>query len=200
MASARPLSVDDVRLEVRRRFSDPARHAPSAEALQSLSEPTVPTAAEATTSTSKHRTPNSPGSALDSAAKGPRWSRVDHASRMQLAVEEAEKVADVAGAATQLMRLSTAFAGEPSPRNAPGQKRAALLADIAAGSRTRNGLKSPPKERRGSVNTPPKWMLGVHRMLGVQFGGRSQELLAEGPTPLGQVTTTGSNSAPSSVS
>ena len=226
---ASPLSANDLRLEVRRRFSDPARYALSADSLQSLSRPAdIPPAAEAATSTSRQRSPNSLGTAVDSAAKGPRprWSRVANASRMQLAVEEAEKVADVAGAAAQLMRLSTAIAGEPSPRKTPSQKRAALLADITARGRIRTGLKhvseqdkarpnadphatmladikgggetlkSPPKERRGSVNTPPKWMLGVHRMLGVQFGGRSHELLAERSTPLGQVTTASSNSAP----
>lgn len=249
MASARPLSADDLRLEVKRRFSAPTRDGLSAESLQR--EPSglaravgLATAAAAATPTTA-RSPNSLGTALDSAERGKRWSRVANAARFQQTVNGAEQVADVAGAAAQLMRLSStkAFAGDPGPRNTPGPTRAALLADITTGGRTRTGLKhvseqdkarpnadphasmladivrrakegatkegggaSPsrgaPKERRGSANAPPKWMLGVHRMLGVQFAaavGLSQEVIAEGPTPLGQVSTASSNSAPCSV-
>jgi hypothetical protein len=223
MASARPLSADDLRLDVRRRFGRQgsaqdlaSSYALPAESLPSLSKPTdVPAtalpgmAAVAAIATGKSRSPSNLGTALNSAAaKSPRWSRVASAGRMQLAVEEAEKVADVAGAAAQLMRLSSAFAGEAKPRSTPSLKLAALRATspkkpastanepATALSEGGGATLNPPKERRGSVGTTPRWMLGVHRMLGVQFSGRSQEVVAEGPTPLGQVTTASSDSAP----
>ena len=185
-------------------------YAQPSESLPSSSKPTdVPAtalpgiAAIAAIATGKPRSPNNLGTALNSAAKSPRWSRVASAGRMQLAVEEAEKVADVAGAAAQLMRLSSAFAGEPSPRSKPGLKLAALRAtspkepaSTAKESLSEGGgaTLNPPKERRGSAT--PRWMVGVQAMLGVQLGGKSQEMIAEGPTPLGQVTTTSSDSAP----
>ena len=217
MASARPLSADDLRLDVRQRFSRQgtaqdltSSYAQPSESLPSTSKPTdVPAtalpgiAAIAAIATGKPRSPNNLGTALNSAAKSPRWSRVASAGRMQLAVEEAEKVADVAGAAAQLMRLSSAFAGEPSPRSKPGLKLAALRAtspkepaSTAKESLSEGGgtTLNPPKERRGSAT--PRWMVGVQAMLGVQLGGKSQEVIAEGPTPLGQVTTTSSDSAP----
>ena len=222
MASSAPLSADDLKFEVRRRFSVGIPGVLSDEFLRSHAESTnIATAAAAATAptTPPGHSPNTPNTALESAVvKGARWSHVANAHRFQLA-HEAEKVADVAGAAAQLMRLSsmisysglsdsgsTGSAGKPRPSIAPAQKRAALLADIVGGPLSglkhvskqdkahhkadphatmladikggRSKLKSVPKERRVSATSAVRRLLGYGR----------DEVLAERPTPLGQVS------------
>ena len=182
MASARPLSADDLKLEVKRRFSDPARYVLSSDQYlqRSLREPNAATATTPVTTESSDHSSDSPGTIFDSEGRGVQWSRVANARRFQLTFHEAGKVGDVAGAAAQLMRLSSAFSGmndnrstgseaKPSPSitpaekraalladiAAPAQKRAALLADIVAGDRTRSGLKHVSEQDKARPKADP---------------------------------------------
>ena len=120
--SSGAMSADELRHEVKRRFSAGVPAIPSAEMLQRSTgseassripedEPSVPfqSPLEASHSSLASRSGQSVGRI--------RWSIVANARRYQLTFDEFEKVADVAGAAAQLMRLGSALDSTASIRD-----------------------------------------------------------------------------------